>query len=97
MKEEYDLTKLKRRPGPTKYDREAAKIQVNIRLDGCVVAWFKDEAERSGIPYQTLIGSVLHRFAVGEIKDVGKTPSLKETTKKTAKNKKKAPSEKETA
>jgi hypothetical protein len=34
-----------------------------------VLAALKTEAERLGIPYQTYIGSVLHRFAQGELID----------------------------
>ena len=40
-----------------------------IRLDGSVLAALKTEAERLGIPYQTYIGSVLFRFAQGELID----------------------------
>jgi len=69
MKKEYDLKKLKRRPGTPKFDPEAAKIPISIRLDGSVLAALKTEAERLGIPYQTYIGSVLHRFAQGELID----------------------------
>jgi len=69
MKKEYDLKKLKRRPGTPKFDPEAAKIPISIRLDGSVLAALKTEAERFGIPYQTYIGSVLHRFAQGELID----------------------------
>lgn len=69
MKKEYDLTKLKRRSGRPKTDQEAAKIPVSIRLDGGVLAALRTEAERLGIPYQTLIGSVLHRYAHHELVD----------------------------
>jgi len=69
MKKEYDLKKLKRRSGTPKSDPEAARIPISIRLDGSVLAALKTEAERLGIPYQTYIGSVLHRFAQGELID----------------------------
>ena len=69
MKKEYDLKKLKRRPGTPKSDPEAAKIPISIRLDGSVLAVLKTEADRLGIPYQTYIGSVLYRFAQGELID----------------------------
>jgi len=65
MKKEYDLKKLKRRPGTPK----SAKIPISIRLDGSVLAALKTEADRLGIPYQTYIGSVLYRFARGELID----------------------------
>jgi len=69
MKKEYDLKKLKRRPGAPKSNPEAARIPISIRLDGSVLAALKTEAERHGIPYQTYIGSILYRFAHGELID----------------------------
>ena len=44
-------------------------MPVSVRLDGSVLAAIKTEAERLGIPYQTLIGSVLHRYASNELVD----------------------------
>lgn len=67
MKKEYNLNKLKRRPGKVKVETEAAKVPISIRLDGSVLATIKTEALRLGIPYQTFIGSLLHRYATGEM------------------------------
>ena len=69
MKKEYDLKKLKKRPGKVKIDKDAVKVPISVRLDGSVLAAIKTEAERLGIPYQTLIGSVLHRYASNELVD----------------------------
>jgi predicted DNA binding CopG/RHH family protein len=69
MKKEYDLAKLKKRPGKVKTDPEAAKIPISIRLDGGILADLRTEAERMGIPYQTFIGSILHRYVSGELLD----------------------------
>jgi predicted DNA binding CopG/RHH family protein len=69
MKREYNLNKLRKRPGMVKIDPEAAKTPISIRLDGAVLADLRSEAERLGIPYQTLIGSVLHRYVKGELLD----------------------------
>jgi len=69
MKKEYNLKKLKRRPGEVKVDESAAKIPISIRLDGSVLATLKSEAKRLGIPYQTLLGSILHRYAEGSLID----------------------------
>jgi predicted DNA binding CopG/RHH family protein len=69
MKKEYDLSKLKKRPGKVKVDPEATKTPISIRLDGSILASLRSEAERLGIPYQTFIGSILHRFANGELVD----------------------------
>lgn len=38
MKKEYDLKKLKKRPGNAKVDSAAAKIPISIRLDGAELA-----------------------------------------------------------
>ena len=69
MKKEHDLKKLKKRPGKVKAETSAAKVPVSVRLDGSVLAAIRTEAERLGIPYQTLIGSILHRYTSGELID----------------------------
>jgi predicted DNA binding CopG/RHH family protein len=69
MKKEYNLKKLRRRPGTVKIDEAAARTPISIRLDGSVLASLKTEAARLGIPYQTFIGSLLHRYAHGELVD----------------------------
>ncbi len=76
MKKEYDLKKLKKRPGPTKVIAEAAKVAISIRLDGSELADLRTEAKRLGIPYQTFIGSILHRYVSGELVDC-KSPDLR--------------------
>ena len=67
MKKEYDLRRLKRRPGKIKADKSAAKVQVGLRLDGSDLARLKSEADRLGIPYQTLVGSILHQYLNDEL------------------------------
>jgi predicted DNA binding CopG/RHH family protein len=69
MKKEYNLDKLRKRPGKVKIDLDAAKIPISIRLDGSVLADLRSEAERLGIPYQTMISSVLYRYVKGELVD----------------------------
>ena len=69
MKKDYDLRKMKRRPGGVKVDPTAAKVPISLRVDAIVLAELKTEARRLGIPYQTLIGSVLHRYAHGDLVD----------------------------
>ena len=56
MKAEYDLSKMKSRKNPY-----AAKLkkQVTIRMGGDVIEYFKDMAEKTGIPYQSLINLYL--------------------------------------
>jgi predicted DNA binding CopG/RHH family protein len=69
MKKEYSIGKLRKRPGKIKVDLDAAKIPISIRLDGSVLADLRSEAERLGIPYQTMISSVLYRYVKGELVD----------------------------
>jgi hypothetical protein len=47
----------------------ARRLHLSIRLAEPDVSALRQEAARLGIPYQTLIGSVLHRFATGELVD----------------------------
>ena len=57
MKKEYDLSKLKSRKNPY-----ASKLKrpVTIRLSEDVIGYFKNMAEESGVPYQSLINLYLH-------------------------------------
>jgi len=82
MKKEYDFSRAKKRSDRVKVDSQAVKIPTSIRLDGSILAWYKTEAERQGIPYQTLINSVLHRYANSELIDkseVKRLQGVKET------------------
>ena len=56
MLEEYDIDKLNPRPNP--YAKELKK-QVTIKIAPSVIDYFKDEATKTGIPYQTLINLYL--------------------------------------
>ncbi|MBN1760539.1 MAG: hypothetical protein JW863_19580 [Chitinispirillaceae bacterium] len=44
--------------------------KINIRIQENDLSSLQRRAAREGIPYQTLIGSVLHKFANGYLKDV---------------------------
>jgi uncharacterized protein (DUF4415 family) len=58
MKKEYDFSKLKnRRRGPVA--KPDAKVLKTIRLDIDVLSWLIHEGEARGIPYQTLLNSLL--------------------------------------
>lgn len=70
MKKQYKLSDLKKRPGKVKASPKAAKVAISLRIDGEVLAYIKTEAERLNIPYQTLMGSILHRYASGELVDL---------------------------
>lgn len=67
MKKSYDLKKLKKRQTEIKVDKMAAKVPISLRLDGSDLAALKEEADRMGIPYQTLLGSILHQYIIGEL------------------------------
>ena len=77
MKKEYDFNKANKRANRVKVETTPAKIPTSIRLDGSILAWYRTEADRQGIPYQTLIGSVLHRFATAELIDKSEIRRLK--------------------
>lgn len=56
MKDEYDLTTMKKRRNPY---ASRLKRQVTIRMGIDIVAYFKALANESGIPYQNLINLYL--------------------------------------
>jgi len=58
MRAEYDFSKARRNP----YAKRLKK-RVTIRLDAPTVEYFKELAEDSGIPYQTLINLYLRDCA----------------------------------
>ena len=55
-RKEYDIDKLNPRPNP--YARELKKT-VTIKMQTTVIEYFKEEAGKTGIPYQTLINLYL--------------------------------------
>lgn len=60
MKKEYDFSKTKQVKRKFLNPKEAkVKISKTVRLDGDLVHWLVAEAERTGIPYQTLMNSKL--------------------------------------
>jgi uncharacterized protein (DUF4415 family) len=63
MRKEYDLSKMKSRRNPY-----AAKLkrQVTIRMGDDVIEYFKEMAEETGIPYQTLINLYLRDCVANE-------------------------------
>jgi len=44
--------------------------KINIRISDNDLSSLQRRAAREGIPYQTLIGSILHKFVCGYFKDV---------------------------
>ena len=58
MRAQYDFSKARRNPYA-----KPLKERVTIRLDGPTVSYFKQLAEETGIPYQTLINLYLRDCA----------------------------------
>jgi len=56
MREEYDIMNLNPRQNPY---TKTKKKQVTINLDEKVIAYFKNQSDAVGIPYQTLINLYL--------------------------------------
>jgi predicted DNA binding CopG/RHH family protein len=81
MKKEYDLRALKKRSSADRVDQDSTKVPVSLRIDGVVLANIKTEAMRLGIPYQTLISSILYRFSNGDLVDL-KSVNIDELIKK---------------
>jgi len=74
MRKEYDFSKAKRNPYAG-----LLKRQVTIRLDEVSIGYFKDLAQKIGMPYQTLINLYLRDCAASgrklslQWKPIGKT------------------------
>ena len=58
MRKSYDFSKARKNPYA-----QRLKKRVTIRLDEATIAYFKDLAEETGIPYQTLINLYLRDCA----------------------------------
>lgn len=58
MRKEYDFSKGRRNPYAGRLKR-----QVTIRLDEQTIAYFREVAQETGIPYQTLINLYLRDCA----------------------------------
>lgn len=73
----------------TRYQKMAANYlqskkkvnRINIRLLDTDILKIKSKAEADGLPYQTLLGSVLHKFANGRLLDVDDVNSVKKLLK----------------
>ena len=56
MKDEYDFANMKGVQNPY---AKILKKQITININTSTIEYFKDEAKRTGIPYQTLINLYL--------------------------------------
>jgi uncharacterized protein (DUF4415 family) len=57
MKKEFNFKGAKR--VGDRFKGKDVKVSVTARLDPQVVSWLRQESERKGIPYQTLMNSIL--------------------------------------
>ena len=58
MLEEYDFSKARKNPYV-----KMVKKQITINIDSFTIDYFKEQSDRSGIPYQTLINLYLRDCA----------------------------------
>ena len=63
MRKEYDFSSMKGRKNPY---ATRLKRQVTIRLGEDVIAYFKQMADETGIPYQSLINLYLRDCATNQ-------------------------------
>lgn len=61
MREEYDFSHAVKNPYAKKL-----KKQITINIDEDAINWFKQQAQKSGIPYQTLMNLYLADCAVNK-------------------------------
>ena len=54
MRDEYNFSNAKKNPYA-----KALKKQITINIDNNIIVYFKEQASKSGIPYQTLINLYL--------------------------------------
>lgn len=65
MRDHYDIENLNPRKNPY---TEKSKKQITINVSNTAIDYFKEEAKRTGIPYQTLINLYLTDCAEKEKK-----------------------------
>jgi uncharacterized protein (DUF4415 family) len=64
MKNEYNLSKLKKRPA-LKASKDL-KISKTVRLDADVLLWLQEKADEEGLGYQTFLNSFLKKSMKSE-------------------------------
>ncbi len=48
--------------------QKQAKQQISIKLNAADIGIIKAKAQATGIPYQNIIGALVHNYAIGKIK-----------------------------
>lgn len=67
-KKEFNFKKAKR--VGNRFEGANVKVTVTSRLDPDVVHWLRAESEKKGIPYQTLMNSILRESMAGSLTDI---------------------------
>lgn len=62
MKKEFNFKGAKR---GARINPETTKVSVTARLDVDVLTWLRQESEKRGMPYQTLLNSILKEAMTG--------------------------------
>lgn len=52
------------------------KKMVTMRLEGNDISRIKEEAKNQGLPYQSLIGSILHKYLNGTLVDISEAKKV---------------------
>ena len=55
--------------------------RINVRLTEETLASLKDQAQEEGMPYQTLVTSVLHKYLTGKLIDIQNVSEIKKVLK----------------
>lgn len=55
---------------------KAGRRPLSIRLDSSDIVALKQRAEREGMPYQTLLGSIVHKYVTGSLVDVNEIKKI---------------------
>ena len=81
MKKGFNFDKAKR--VGDRFKGVEVKVTVNMRLDQKVLNWLKLEAEKRGMPYQTLINSILTQSMNGQLDEKRVREMIQEELSKT--------------
>ena len=68
MKDEYDLKSMKQRP-KREADPDAVMVPINLKIHANDVCAIRDEADRLGIPYLTIMENIINKYAKDLAKD----------------------------
>jgi len=65
MKKEFNFKKAKK--VADRFKNTDIKVTVTSRLDPDVVYWLRKESEQKGVPYQTIMNSILKQAMAGSL------------------------------